>query len=385
MTTLLIQNATLILPDQISLGGCLVKDGVIAALFDRPFPEGIQAKTNIDAAGNYLAPGLIDLQLNGAFGHDFTQSPETMWSVAARLPELGLTGFLPTIITSPLAQSNQAQQVLKRWPPGFAGTIPLGLHLEGPFLNPQKKGAHNPNHILSAAEAPAREMADWSAENGVRLVTLAPELAGAIPLIKRLVSQGVVVSAGHSMATLAEAQAGFAAGISYVTHLFNAMPPLHHREPGLVAAALANPSITIGIIPDGVHVHPDLVELVWQLAGGRVNGVTDAMGAMGGGPGQYLLGDFTVTVTETDARLPDGTLAGSVVRPMQVMQNLVEYTGCSVAEAIRSMTAIPADLLGVEKRKGRLEVGLDADLIVFDGAFNLEKTIIQGHIVYDRK
>ncbi|MEM9778227.1 MAG: amidohydrolase family protein, partial [Chloroflexota bacterium] len=233
--------------------------------------------------------------------------------------------------------------------------------------------------------APAAEMASWSAENGVCLVTLAPEMAGGIPLIQRLVEQGIVVSAGHSMATFDEAQEAFDAGLSYVTHLFNAMPPLHHREPGLAAAALANSSITIGIIPDGVHVHPELVRLVWQLAGGRVNGVTDAMGAMGSSPGDYLLGEYPVTVTETDARLQDGTLAGSIVQPMQVIKNLVKYTRCSVAEAVGSMTAIPADLLGIEKQKGRLKVGLDADLIMFDEAFNLEKTIIQGSIVYDRK
>ncbi|MEM9776303.1 MAG: N-acetylglucosamine-6-phosphate deacetylase, partial [Chloroflexota bacterium] len=284
MSSLLIQNAQIVTEAQTYLGACLVKDRLISALFDQPFPEQIQAQSVIDAAGKYLAPGLIDLQLNGAFGYDFTQTPETIWPVAARLPELGLTGFLPTIITSPLAKSNQAQQVLKQRPEGFAGTIPLGLHLEGPFLNPLKKGAHNPNHILPADEAPAEELADWSAENGVSLVTLAPEMVGGIPLIKRLVEQGVVVSAGHSMATFDEAQEAFDAGISYVTHLFNAMPPLHHHEPGLAAAALASSFVTIGIIPDGVHVHPELVGLVWQLAGGRVNGVTDAMGAMGSSP-----------------------------------------------------------------------------------------------------
>ncbi len=384
MISILIQNAQLILPDQVSLGACLVKDGQIATIFAEPFPALVHADRVIDAAGSFLAPGLIDLQLNGAFGDDFTQSPETIWPVAARLPELGLTGFLPTIITSPLAQSRLARDVLKKRPKNFNGTVPLGLHLEGPFLNREKKGAHNPDHILSAQQAPAAEMAEWTAENGVRLVTLAPETDGAIRLIRQLSDQGVVVSAGHSMATFAQAQAGFAAGITAVTHLFNAMPPLHHREPGLAAAALADGSITLGLIPDGVHVHPELVQLVWRLASGRINGVTDAMAAMGSDPGEYKLGDYTVTVSETDARLPSGTLAGSIVRPMQVIQNLVAYTFCSVADAVRSMTAVPADLLGIGAQKGYLVTGQDADLILFDRAFNLEKTIIQGSIVYDR-
>ncbi|MFK7802562.1 MAG: N-acetylglucosamine-6-phosphate deacetylase [Anaerolineae bacterium] len=381
---MIIRNAKIITHDNCILDDCLIKNGRIEMVGDL---SKLVASNDpiIDAAGKYLAPGLMDLQLNGAFGHDFTHRPGSIWTVAADLPKYGVTGFLPTIITSPLATTAAAQRVLKNRPSEYVGAEPFGLHVEGPFLNSVKKGAHNPNHILSADSILLSSLQSWTPDSGVRLVTLAPEMAGALPLIEALAGQGVIVSAGHSMATLAEAQAGFAAGIRYVTHLFNAMPPLHHREPGLVAAALADDSITIGLIPDGVHVHPDLISLVWQLASNRINGVTDAMGAMGMPPGEYALGDYTVQVSDVDARLSSGTLAGSIVQPMQVVKNLAQFTKCGVVDAVRSMTAIPADLLGIGGQKGRIEKGCDADLILFDEEFNLEKTIIGGEIIYDRK
>lgn len=381
---MIFKNAKIVTSDEIVIGDCLINDRMVKQVGGTIGFSSSDDKI-IEAEGMYLAPGLIDLQLNGAFGHDFTHRPESMWEVAADLPRFGVTGFLPTIITSPLQTTASAQQVLKNKPKGYIGAEPFGLHIEGPFLNPEKKGAHNENYILSPDSISLDLLKGWTSNEGIRLVTLAPEMNGALEMIETLVGQGVVVSAGHSMATFAEAQAGFSAGISYVTHLFNAMPPLHHREPGLAAAALSDELITIGLIPDGIHVHPDLVRLICRLAPNRINGVTDAMGAMGMPPGEYRLGDYTVHVTEVEARLPSGTLAGSVVLPMQVIQNLVLFTRCSVVDAIRSMTQIPADLLDMSGRKGRVEIGYDADLILFNDAFEIEKTIIGGEIIYDRK
>ena len=253
---MIITNAKIVTPDEIVLGDCHIQNGQIEEIFaqGKSASEQVASERIIDAQGAYLAPGLIDLQLNGAFGSDFTQSPETIWSVAADLPKFGVTSFLPTIITAPLETTVQAQKALNNRPTNYVGAEPLGLHVEGPFLNPIKKGAHNPNHILSPESISLDALADWTPDSGVRLVTLAPEMEGALPMIERLAGQGTIVSAGHSMATLAEAKAGFAAGIRYVTHLFNAMPSLHHREPGLVAAALADDSITIGLIPEGVKL-----------------------------------------------------------------------------------------------------------------------------------
>ncbi|NJN54054.1 MAG: amidohydrolase family protein, partial [Anaerolineae bacterium] len=193
---------------------------------------------------------------------------------------------------------------------------------------------------------------------------------------------GIIVSAGHSMASFAEAKAGFDAGIRYGTHLFNAMPPLHHREPGLVGALLEDDRVTIGIIPDGIHVHPALVKLAQQTASSRLNVVTDAMAALGMPPGDYDLGDFQVTVDATTCRLPDGTLAGSILGMDTAVRNLLNYTGCSLAEAVATVTSTPADLLRLA-HKGRIMPGADADLVLLTPDCHVAMTLVAGNVVYD--
>ena len=251
-----------------------------------PCPPGAQ---QLRAEGLLLAPGFIDMQINGAFGMDFTASPELIWQVAALLPRYGVTSFLPTVITSPLETIEIARKVVQSAPPDFRGTWPLGLHLEGPFLNPAKRGAHDPAYM----RLPDLQIIDgWSPESGVRMVTLAPELPGALDLVGVLVARGVVVSAGHSMATIEQARAGFEAGISYGTHIFNAMPPLDHRQPGLAGAILADSRVTAGMIADGIHVHPDIVSLVWKAKGAaNTSLVTDAMAALGIDDGRWTIDD----------------------------------------------------------------------------------------------
>jgi N-acetylglucosamine-6-phosphate deacetylase len=328
-----------------------------------------------------LAPGFIDLQLNGAFGHDFTSDPSTIWEVAARLPRYGVTAFLPTIITSPPETVAAAQEVIRRGPPaGFVGAVPLGLHLEGPFLNPQKRGAHNPAY-LRLPDLPS--VARWSPESGVRLVTLAPELPGALDAIRALRARGVVVGASHSMATAEEGQAGIEAGVTYGTHLFNTMPPLDHREPGLAGALLADSSVTAGVIADGVHLHPQVVALIWQVKGrGNVSLVTDAMAALGISPGSYRLGDQEVTVDGTMARLPDGRLAGSVLSLDQAVRNLTRFTGCEPVEAISAVTSVPAALLGLASSHGRIAPGSRADLVLLTPDLQVVATVVAGREAY---
>jgi len=329
--SLLIQNATRLSSSNSRRGDCLIRKGKIVAL-DEKIP--VENEPTIDASGLILAPGYIDLQCNGGFGHDFTTDPTTIWPVAAQLPRFGVTSFLPTIITSPL-----------QTPTPTAG---IG----------------------------------WGPSAGVRLVTLAPELTGGDDLIARLIGNGVIVSAGHSMATFDQAISAFEAGVRYGTHLFNAMPPLRHREPGLVGALLADERATIGLIPDGVHVHPALIASVWKIAGNRLNIVTDAMAAMGCGPGVYQLGNRKVTVDERAARLEDGTLAGSIITLDQAVRNLKQWTGCTAHEAIRTVTEVPAKLLGLLgfSQKGSVAVGADADLLLLTEELEVEKTIISGKI-----
>jgi N-acetylglucosamine-6-phosphate deacetylase len=319
--------------------------------------------------------------VNGAFGDDFTDDPAVIWRVAARLPRYGVTSFLPTIITSPLDRIAAGRRVVtEAAPAGFRGARPLGLHVEGPFLNPQKKGAHNPAYLRLPDVA---VVAEWSPETGVRLVTLAPELPGALAVIAALSSRGVLVSEGHSMATYEQAEAGFDAGARYGTHLFNAMPGLGHRDPGLPGALLTDDRTTVGFIADGVHTHPSVIALVWRMLGAaRLNLVTDAMAALGMPAGKHRLGNYDVTVDATSARLANGTLAGSILSLDQAVRNLVEITGCSLAEALPTVTTTPAKAIGLDRERGRIERGYVADMVLLSRDLRVRATITEGEVVY---
>lgn len=381
---LVIKNATILTPTVTLEGGTVtVAEGRITAVTGARRLAANAGTQGTDAAGLYLVPGFIDLQCNGGWGHDFSRDPGSIWQVASRLPQTGVTGFLPTIVTSPLATIEAAQATLMAGPPAaWSGARPLGLHLEGPFLNPARKGAHNPAYLRLPDPA---IIGGWRPENGVRLVTLAPELPHALELIEQLTAQAVIVSAGHSLADGAAAQEGIRAGLRYGTHLFNAMPPLWHREPGLAGELLADERVIVGLIADGVHVHPTLVKLVWQILGsGRLNLVSDAMAALGMPPGRYHLGDFQVTVDESSARLADGTLAGSVMPLASALQRFRQMTGSSLAAVLPLVTTTPAHLLGLGQCKGRIAPGYDADFLLLDQSGRVRKSWVAGKEIYSR-
>ena len=378
-----IHNARIVSPLETIENGALLTDGdkikAVGPAEAVPCPEGAE---KIDAAGKYLVPGLIEMQLNGGFGYDFTADPSTIWTVAADLPQFGVTTFLPTVITSTIPNTAKARKVITDGKPaGYKGCNPLGLHLEGPFLNPEKKGAHNEDYICTAKPA---NIDGWSPDGGVRLVTLAPEMPDALPAIKTLADRGVVVSAGHTQATYEEAMAGFDAGITYGTHLFNAMPPIHHRKPGLPGALLYDERVTVGIIVDGVHVHPSLVKVIWEAIGPkRMNSVTDALAAMGLPPGSKCkLGDYDVIVTEKVCTLEDGTISGAVISLDRGLRNLIEFTGISLGEALETMTTTPAKRLGLEGKIGSLETGAQADMVLLTSDYMVDSTFTSGELVY---
>lgn len=290
--------------------------------------------------------GLIDLQVNGAGGHDLTSDPESLWAVGTVLRRFGIAAYLPTLVSPSWAVVDRARAAWTAGAPaGYAGATPLGWHVEGPFIAPSRAGAHDP----ASLRAPdVRIVADWAPGSGVRMVTLAPELPGALEVAAALVAHGVVVSAGHSAATYEQAAAGFDAGIRSVTHLFNAMAPLDHREPGLAGAALADPRVTIGLIPDGLHVHPAMVGIVRRAVGAdRLAVVSDTIAALGMAPGQYRLANRDVTYDGGSARLPGGGLAGSVIALDAAVRNLAAFAGVALADAALAATAVPARLLGL--------------------------------------
>ena len=378
---LAITNATVLGPLKVKgESTVIVSDGKISYL--GPDEQAVLEGTEvIDGHGKLVAPGFIDLQINGAFGNDFTAHPESIWETAGELPRYGVTAFLPTIVTSPLSTVDDARDVITfGQPQEFEGAMPLGLHLEGPFINPAKKGAHSRAFMRNPL---IEDVVDWSPATGIRMVTLAPELPGAAWICSVLAERGILISAGHSMATFDEAKSGIDAGIRYGTHLFNAMAPLHHREPGLIGAVLADERVTAGLIADGLHVHPGIIKAVWQITrDGRLNLVTDAMAALGMPDGEYQLGSSTVIVKGASCRLPDGTLAGSTLSLDRGLRNLIKYTGCSLSEALRAITATPAALLGLGHHKGQIAEGYDADLVLLNSDYSVHMTIAAGKILF---
>ncbi|HSL25130.1 MAG TPA: N-acetylglucosamine-6-phosphate deacetylase [Acidimicrobiia bacterium] len=355
-----------------------IDQGRIVDMSGAPGQPGIPP-ARIDLDGLLLAPGLIDLQINGGFGEDFTEDPSSIWRVGARLPEHGVTAFLPTIISSPGGTVDRALQTLRARPAGYRGAEPLGLHLEGPMLSPARPGVHDTAQLRT----PSLGLIDgWSPAAGVRMVTMAPELPGAEAVIRALRAAGVVVAAGHTSADYDQARAAFAWGVTCVTHLFNAMEPFASRAPGLIGALVEDPGVVAGLIADGVHSHPATVGAAWKwLRPTRMALVTDAMAAAGIGDGTYELGGMTVTVEDGRPVDASGRLAGSTLTLDRAVRNLVEFTACPPAEAVAAAATVPAAVLGLSER-GRLAIGARADLTVFDGSMRVQATVIDGEVVW---
>ena len=374
MSRLLLAGGSVVRLDRIEPADVLIDDGVVG-----PRLGGPDGASTLDVSGLLVAPGFIDLQINGALGIDLADEPERLWEVGAALSRYGVTGFLPTIITSPAGTPERAMAALADRPAGFAGAEPLGLHLEGPMLNRDRRGAHDP--ALLRPPSPGL-VEGWTRADGVALVTLAPELPGGLAVVEQLVDAGVVVSAGHTAATAEELDGAVLAGLSYVTHLFNAMVPFGHRDPGTIGLALADGRLTAGLIADGIHVHPIAVAAAWRALGpSRLSLVTDAVAALGRPPGRFPLGSRTVTLGDDGVRLDDGTLAGGALALDEAVRNLIAFTGCSPAESIATVTATPSRVLGLP-RKGTVAPGFDADLTLLTADLRVATTFVGGREVH---
>lgn len=290
--------------------------------------------------------GFVDIQVNGGWGHDFTADPSSIWEVGRHLPDTGVTAFLPTIVSAPYGSTDLAIDVLIAGPPeGYVGADPIGLHIEGPWISPEWKGAHNPDHLRLPDPAVARR---WADSGVVRMVTMAPELDHAFEVAGVLSDSGVLVSAGHSGADFETAARALHGPWSTVTHLFNQMSPFHHRAPGLVGAAFLSDR-PCGVIVDGIHADPGAVRLAWTTLGPeRFLLVTDAMQATGLGEGIYILGDREVFVGPDGPRIGRSILAGSTLTMDQAVVNLVDWTTATADQARACASRNPARLVGLD-------------------------------------
>lgn len=362
----------LLLGQQLEPGTVVVRDGRIESVHREFVSDGSLPADILDAA--IISPGMIDLQVNGAIGHEVRDRQSNIDTISRWLPKTGVTAWLPTVVT---ADGDLYPRVFQAWNAidVAAGAVPLGLHLEGPFLSPARKGAHQLKYIESATE----ELFDsWLNRESIALVTLAPERDGAHRRIRRLIERGVVVSLGHTDATHEEFREGIDLGATKATHLFNAMSPIHHRAPGAMVAAMLDERITAGIIPDGVHTHPDMIRLAIRTKSvDRIAVVSDMMTATGLGPGTYGLSGQPVHVDDTSARLGDGTLAGSILTMDAAIRNLVEWSGVTTAMALHMATAVPARLLR-DATRGEIVSGKRADLTLWNDDLTVSETLVGG-------
>lgn len=333
----------------------------------------------IDGNGMWLIPGMIDVHIHGANGYDMMDGTEdSIQEVSRACAATGCTSFLATSVSSTIEDLLNMIRSVKSVIGREQGARIAGIHLEGPYLNPKRKGMQNEKYLRHPN---LEEMKCIFQEAGslIKMVTIAPELPGGLELISYLKEQGVVIAAAHSDATYEEAKLAFAAGASHVTHCFNGMRPIHHRDPGLIVAAFEEPHVSLQAIVDQVHLHPAIVRLMHRLKGpeGMVL-ITDALQAMGLGDGNYIFGGHHVTVSEGIARLADGTLASSTVTMNEALR-LTEANGISMEDAVHMASTTPARILGLS-HKGKIEVGYDADLVLMDERYQVQWTMIEGKL-----
>jgi N-acetylglucosamine-6-phosphate deacetylase len=382
MTSEVLQG-TLVLPDRLIEGGkVVIDDGTIQAIVENSRGH----RPTHDLGDAFIAPGFIDLHVHGIAGVDTMDAARSSLALMAeRFAAHGVTSFLPTTMTESIeATVSAVSEVGAYMADADHGSGPrsrvLGVHLEGPWISPQFKGAQNERYIVEPDEQSVHAILA-AAAGCLRRVTLAPERPGAEDAIRMLRARGTYISIGHSGATYEEALRAVDLGASHFTHCFNAMTALYHRRPGVVGAALLSRDTFAELIADAIHVHPDVMRLLIQIKGrGRVLLVTDAMAAAERPDGPYVLGGQDVVVRNGDARLADGTLAGSTLVMDQAVRNLVELCHLSVVDAVYMASASPAEAIGLGATKGKIRVGYDADLAILDRMLRPRAIVIAGDL-----
>lgn len=383
--TLLISNITIADATNASiLGDVFIEDGKIKEV---AASIATVADVQIDATGKNwtVVPGYIDVHIHGSSSFDtMDATPEALNGLASALPREGTTSFLATTMTQSDEAISAALHNASLFTADETQAEMLGVHLEGPFLSTVRAGAQPVEYMI----APSSELFNkWQEISGnrIKLVTMAPELENGLAFIEDVTKSGVVASLGHTDATSDVVHSAVEAGANHITHLYNQMSPFHHREPGVVGAAFLEDSLQVEIIVDGIHSHPKAVELAYRQKGAAgIILITDAMRAKGLPPGTYDLGGQDVEVTHNDARLPDGTLAGSILTMENAAKNMKAITNCTVAELVAMTSTNATNQLGLVN-KGKIEPGKDADLTIIDEDWTVQLTICRGNLTYSKE
>ena len=378
-----IVNGRILLPDTEVHSKALLYDEAIIGIVDEADARR-EADEVLDANGAYVAPGLMDVHIHGYGGDDVSDDdPAGVRRMSEKLLENGVTSFLPTTLTvgwDTLISVCGHMRVLARESqrPEYPGAEILGVHLEGPFINPERKGAQNPEYILPPDADKVLPYADI-----VKLITLAPEMPGGYDCIRTLKQQSdIAISMGHSSATFDQAMTGIGLGVTRATHLFNAMSPLHHRDPGVVGAAL-NSDVYTELIADTFHVNKGIYPMLAKTKGSKLVLITDALRSAGMPDGEYENGGQVFVLKGIECRLRDGTIAGSVLRLNQGVRHFRDYGGVTMAQAVRAASLSAAESIGLADTKGSLSPGKDADITLLNDDCGVLKTIVRGVCKFD--
>ncbi len=364
--------------------GAITIDGAYIQAVECPEYSDDQRDSIIDATGMILMPGFIDVHTHGGGGYNLqTTDAGEIRAYARWVPETGVTSFLIVTVgipgSIPERQLKTAMEVLDEL---VKGAEPLGIHLEGPYISVAKRGAHQPSWLRMPDESETEQLLSLT-DGHLRLLTLAPELPGASAMIRRLVDAGITVSMGHTNATYEQSLEAIKLGVTHATHCFNAMRPLLHRSPGPLAAIAQAEEVRGELIADGVHVHPAAMNVLVKLLGTeRIIVITDALAAAGSEESTFDFAGQPAKVIRGAARLSDGTITGSVLTMDQALRNVLQMTEVSLQQAVGMLTLNPAYAAQVSDRKGRLRVGYDADVLIFDQSLALQVTICRGAVAF---